>query len=379
MTKIPMIDLAAQRARLGYRIEQAIGRVLAHGRFVMGPEVGELEERLAGYCDARHAVSCSSGTDALLLALMAWGTGPGDAVFVPAFTFAATAEVVALAGATPVFVDVDPVTYTLDPASLAAAIDGVAELRPAGIIAVDLYGQPADYNAIGAVAAGNGMWVLSDAAQSFGSTLDGRGVGTYGAVSATSFFPTKPLGCYGDGGAVFTADDDLADRMRSLRAHGQGDHPYDHRLIGINGRLDTIQAAVLLQKIDVLAEELAARRRLAERYETALAGLVTVPTVAAGARSAWAQYTVLVDDRDHVVPRLKASGIATAVHYPLPLQRQPAYAGFPVGPGGTPVADALAQRVLSLPMHPYLDDADQDRVIGAMQEAHLTTAGRNLR
>lgn len=380
MTPVAMVDLAAQRARLGGRVERAMARVLAHGRFVMGPEVFELEERLAGDRDVRHAISCSSGTDALLLALLAVGAGPGDAVFLPAFTFAATAEVVALAGATPVFVDVDPATYNLDSASLESAIAGLHPgLRPVGVIAVDLFGQPADYERVGVVAAAAGMWVLSDAAQSFGSTLQGRPMGTLAAVTATSFFPTKPLGCYGDGGAVFTADDDLADRMRSLRTHGRGEHPYDHRLIGINGRLDTIQAAVLLQKLDIIDDELAARRRLAERYDDALGGLVTLPTIAAGARSAWAQYTIQVDDRDALARHLAEQGVATAVHYPLPVPHQPAYVRFPVVPGGVPVADALATRVLSIPVHPYLSEADQDRVVSAIRDARLAAAGRTIR
>ena len=369
---VALIDLAAQRARLGDRVERAIGRVLEHGRFIMGPEVQELEQRLAAFSGARHAIGCGSGTDALLLALMAWQAGPGDAVFVPAFTFAATAEVVALVGATPVFVDVDPVSYNLDVASLQRAIASAARdvgLRPAGVIAVDLFGVPADHDAIGAVAADHGMWVLADTAQSFGATLHGAGAGTFGTVSATSFFPTKPLGCYGDGGAVFTEDDDLANRMRSLRVHGAGDSAYDHRLIGINGRLDTIQAAVLLQKLDLLPEELAARERLAGRYAVELADLVTVPTVGEGRTSAWAQYTVQVERREVVAARLAGWGVPTAVHYPKSLHHQHAYRAFPVAPGGLPVAEALAERVLSLPVHPYLEAAAQMRVIGAVRRA----------
>jgi dTDP-4-amino-4,6-dideoxygalactose transaminase len=344
----------------------------------MGPEVFELEKRLAAFCDARHAIGCSSGTDALLLALMAWKVGPGDAVFVPAFTFAATAEAVALVGATPVFVDVDAVSFNLDVASLEAAVTLLARtsaLRPVGVIAVDLFGQPADYHAIDAVAAAHGLWVLADAAQSFGSTLHGRGVGAYATVSATSFFPTKPLGAYGDGGAVFTSDDELAARMRSLRLHGQGSSAYDHRHIGINGRLDTIQAAILLEKLDVLDEELTTRRRLAATYSAALAGAVVVPTVRAEATSAWAQYTVQVDRRDQVASRLDELGVPTAVHYPMSLNRQRAYAGFPVAPGGVPVAEALARRVLSLPVHPYLEAAAQQRVIDALHRAVAVDAG----
>lgn len=371
---VGLIDLAAQRARLGPGLDDAVRRVLEHGRFILGPEVAELEERLAAYCGARHAVACASGTDALLLALLAWAVGPGDAVFVPAFTFAATAEVVALAGATPVFVDVDPVSYNIDPGSLGAAVEATMELQPAGVIPVDLFGQPADYEAIEVIAGGNGMWVLADAAQSFGATRHGRWAGTLGTAAATSFFPTKPLGCYGDGGAVFTADDDLADRLRSLRAHGRGADAYDHVRIGVTARLDTIQAAVLLEKLPVLDEELAARRRLAARYSAALADVVVVPTVGEGMESAWAQYTVQLDDRDAVAACLADQGIATAVHYPRALCHQPAYRGFPVAPGGVPVAEALARRVLSLPLHPYLPPAAQDRVIAAVRRALGGTA-----
>jgi dTDP-4-amino-4,6-dideoxygalactose transaminase len=374
------LDLAAQRARLGDRIERAIARVVEHGRFIMGPEVLELEERLAAFCGAPHAVSCSSGTDALLLALMAWGVGPGDAVFVPAFTFAASAEVIVLAGATPVFVDVDPVTFNLDIASLEAAVSAGVGLRPAGVIAVDLFGQPADYDAILALAGEHGMWVLSDAAQSFGSTLHGRGAGTYADAVATSFFPTKPLGGYGDGGAVFTADAGMADRLRSHRVHGQGDHSYDHPRIGMTGRLDTIQAAVLLQKLDILGEEIDARQRLADHYSAELSDVAVVPVIDPRATSAWAQYTVQVDCRDAVAARMAACGVPTAVFYPKPLHRQPAYARFPVAPGGLPVAEAVSQRVLSLPVHPYLTEGAQRRVIDALRRAvvELRTAGGSV-
>ena len=374
------LDLAAQRSRLGDRVEQAIQRVVEHGRFIMGPEVFELEERLAAFCGAPHAVSCSSGTDALLLALMGWGVGSGDAVFVPAFTFAASAEVIVLAGATPVFVDVDPATFNLDVASLEAAVTADLGRRPAGVIAVDLFGQPADYDAIRALAAEHGMWVLSDAAQSFGSTLDGRGAGTYGDAVATSFFPTKPLGCYGDGGAVFTAEAEMAARLRSLRVHGEGEHPYDHPRIGMTGRLDTIQAAILLQKLDILGEEIEARQRLAERYSAELSEVAVVPTVDKRASSAWAQYTVQLDCRDAVAARMAEWGVPTAVYYPKPVHHQPAYAGFPVAPGGLPVAEAVPQRVLSLPVHPYMTEGAQGRVIDALRRAvaELRMAGGSV-
>lgn len=377
MTEEPItpLDLGAQRARLGDRIERAIQRVVEHGRFIMGPEVFEFEERLAAFGGAPHAVSCSSGTDALLLALMAWGVGPGDAVFVPAFTFAASAEAIVLAGATPVFVDVDPVTFTLDVASLRAAVRVDMGLRPAGVIAVDLFGQPADYDAIGGLAAAHGMWVLADAAQSFGSAFDGRGAGAYGDAAATSFFPTKPLGCYGDGGAVFTADAEMAARLRSHRIHGQGEHAYDHPRIGMTGRLDTIQAAILLQKLDILGEEIEARQRLADRYSAELTGVAALPVIDPRATSAWAQYTVQLDCRDAVAARMAEWGVPTAVYYPTPVHRQPAYAGFPVAPGGAPAAEALAQRVLSLPLHPYLTAGAQDRVIDGLRRAVAETSG----
>lgn len=366
---ITPLDLAAQRARLGDGIDRAMARVMEHGRFIMGPEVFELEERLAAFCGAPHAVSCSSGTDALLLALMAWGVGSGDAVFVPALTFAASAEVIVLAGATPVFVDIDPVTLNVDVESLRAAVATVRGLRPAGVIAVDLFGLPADYDAIRALAGEHGMWVLADAAQSFGSTLHGRGAGTYGDAVATSFFPTKPLGCYGDGGAVFTADAEMAARLRSHRIHGQGEHPFDHPRIGITGRLDTLQAAVLLQKLDILSEEIAARQRLADRYSAELADVAVVPVVDPRATSAWAQYTVQVDCRDAVAARMAERGVPTTVYYPKPIHHQAAYARYPVAPGGIPVAEAVTQRVLSLPAHPYLTEGAQSRVIDAMRGA----------
>lgn len=377
---ITPLDLAAQRARLGDRIDRAIQRVVEHGRFIMGPEVAELEARLAEFCGAPHAVSCSSGTDALLLALMAWGVGPGDAVFVPAFTFAASAEVIVLAGATPVFVDIDPATFNLDVGSLRAAVAAERGLRPAGVIAVDLFGQPADYDAIQALAAEHGMWVLSDAAQSFGSTFHGRGAGTYADAVATSFFPTKPLGCYGDGGAVFTADAEMAARLRSHRVHGQGEHAYDHPRIGITGRLDTLQAAVLLPKLDILGEEIAARQRLADRYSAELADVAVVPVIDSRATSAWAQYTVQIDCRDAVAARVAEWGVPTAVYYPKPVAHQPAYAGYPVAPGGIPAAEAVSQRVLSLPVHPYLTEGAQGRVIDAVRRAvtELRTAGGSV-
>jgi len=365
---IAFIDLQAQRIRLGNRIDEAIGRVLEHGRFIMGPEVRTLEERLAALAGVKHVVTCASGTDALQLPLMAWGIGPQDAVFVPAFTFAATAEVVALVGATPVFVDVLDESFNIDPHSLEAAIASVAaegRLRPAAVIPVDLFGQPADYDVIRPLAETHGLRVLADTAQGFGAVYRGCRTGSIGDVAATSFFPAKPLGCYGDGGAVFTDDDGVAAIMRSLRVHGQGSDKYDNVRIGMNGRLDTVQAAVLLEKLSIFEDEIATRQAVAERYAAGLGDMVEAPALIAGASSAWAQYTIKLDDRDSVATRLKANGIPTAIYYPRPLHRQSAYRDYPIAPAGLPVSESLAKRVLSLPMHPYLDAAVQDRIVAA--------------
>ncbi len=364
-----LIDLHAQRRRLGARIDAAIARVLEHGRFILGPEVDALEERLARFSGAAHVVTCASGTDALLLALMARGVGPGDAVAVPAFTFVAPAEVVAVLGAAPVFVDVRPDTFNLDAASLPAAVEAASGrgLRLAGAVAVDLFGQPADYDAIAPVAAAHGLWVLADAAQSFGAALHGRRVGKLAAVTATSFFPAKPLGAYGDGGALLTDDPELADAVRSLRMHGQGQHRYEHVRIGLNARLDTLQAAVLLEKLGIFEEELAARQVVADRYHDGLADVVQVPEVLAGATSTWAQYTIRAEGRDQVVEELGRRGVPTAVHYPRPLHHQPAFRTFPRA-GQLGVSERLAREVLSLPMHPYLDLTQQELVIAAVRE-----------
>lgn len=369
---IAFIDLKAQHRRLGRRIEEAIGQVLEHGRFIMGPEVRTLEQRLADFAGVKHVITCASGTDALQLPLMAWGIGPGDAVFVPTFTFAATAEVVALVGATPVFVDVLEDSFNMDPASLETAVDSVAaegRLRPAAVIPVDLFGQPADYDALLPLAETHGLRVLSDAAQSFGASYRGKRAGSIGDVAATSFFPAKPLGCYGDGGAIFTDDDDVAAVMRSLRVHGQGSDKYDNVRIGMNGRLDTMQAAILLEKLAIFEEEIAARQIVADGYARRLAAAVDVPGVMADTVSAWAQYTIKLGDRDGVAARLKAAGIPTAIYYPRPLHRQTAYRDYPAAPSGLPVSEALAERVLSLPMHPYLDDGTQDRIVAAVINA----------
>ncbi|MCH8077373.1 MAG: DegT/DnrJ/EryC1/StrS family aminotransferase [SAR324 cluster bacterium] len=368
---IPFIDLQAQRRRIKPEIDQAIARVLEHGRFIMGPEVAELETRLSEFCGARHTIVCASGTDALALALMAWETGPGHAVFVPAYTFVATAEVVAWCGATPVFVDVLEDTFNMDPASLEVAIAAAPEmgLTPKAVIPVDMFGLPANYPAILPLAEKHGLPVLADAAQSFGATLGGQRMGTFGQITATSFFPAKPLGCYGDGGAVFTGDDGLDHILRSLRVHGQGGDKYDNVRIGINGRLDTLQAAILLQKLTVFEDEIAARTRVAARYGEGLREVARIPDTVEGVMSTWAQYTLLIENRDRVAARLKEAGIPTAIYYPIPLNAQKGYMKYPSVPGGVPVSDNLATRAISLPMHPYLEAPVQDRIIEAVREA----------
>jgi dTDP-4-amino-4,6-dideoxygalactose transaminase len=369
---IEFIDLGAQRRRLGRRIDEAILRVVDHGKYIMGPEVAVFEQELAAFCGAKHVLSCANGTDALGLALMAKGVKPGQAVLVPSFTFAATAEVVAWFDAVPVFVDVLEHTFNMDPVSLEAGIATAKRLglEPAGIIPVDLFGLPAGYDEILAIAAADGLWVICDAAQSFGAVYKGRNVGTLGDITATSFFPAKPLGCYGDGGAVFTDDDDIAAVLKSLRVHGQGGDKYDNVRIGMNARLDTIQAAVLSEKLRVFAEELEARNQVAARYEDSLEEAVTVPTIPLGATSVWAQYTVRLPngrDRDAVAAALKASGVPTAVYYAKPLHGQTAYRHYPTAGNGLPVSDRLASEVLSLPMHPYLDDGTQDHIVAALR------------
>ncbi len=364
------IDLAAQQAPIRKRIDDAVARVLDHGRYIMGPEVAELEAELATASGAAHVVSCASGTDALVLALLARGVGPGDAVCVPSFTFAATAEAVALLGAVPYFVDVDEATFDLDPEHLAAALASPPEgTTVRGVVPVDLFGQPAAYGPIGELAAAHGAWVVADAAQSFGATQGGRPVGSLVELTTTSFFPAKPLGCYGDGGAVFATSEEDAEVLRSLRVHGSGTHKYDNTRIGINGRLDTIQAAILLEKLRVFPEELVARQRVADRYASALADVADVPGLAPDRTSAWAQYTIRVPDRDGVAARLRDAGVPTAVYYPRPLHRQTAYERFPAGPGGLATSEGLADDVLSLPMHPYLADEDVDAVAAAVAGA----------
>ena len=370
---IPFIDVAAQRRRLGTAVDDAVTRVLNHCQFILGPEVRAFETELAAFCGARNVVSCASGTDALVLALRAMGVGPGDAVLCPSFTFCATAEVVALVGAIPVFVDVDATTFNIDAKGIAGAVATArqAGLNPKAIIPVDLFGLPADYGAIRVAAEADNLLVLDDAAQSFGATYNNRRLGTFGLCTATSFFPAKPLGCYGDGGAVITDDDGLADAMRSLRVHGQGIDKYDNVRIGLASRLDTIQAAILIEKLKIFPDEIDARNAVARRYNEGLSDIVTVPSVPSGITSVWAQYTIQVEGgrRDVLAAALKAERIPTAIYYPIPLHRQQAYKQYPVGKGGVAVSDRLAGEVISLPMHAYLDTSTQDRIIDATRRA----------
>ncbi len=355
------IDLKTQYQRLKTEIDAGIARVLAHGQFILGPEVAELEEKLAAYVGGKHCITCANGTDALQIAQMALGIGPGDEVITPGFTYIATAETVALLGAKPVYVDVDPRTYTLDPALLEAAITP----RTKAIVPVSLYGQCADMDAINAIAARHGIAVVEDAAQSFGASYKGRKSGNLSSIACTSFFPSKPLGCYGDGGAIFTSDDELAKIIRQIARHGQDRH-YHHIRVGVNSRMDTLQAAVLLVKFEIFDEELQLRQQVAQTYTRLFnqAGITTTPYVEAHNTSAWAQYTIQVKQRDAIQQKLKAVGIPTAVHYPIPLNRQPAVAD---ASAELPVGDAIAQRVMSLPIHPYLGESTVTGIVVAAQ------------
>ncbi|HEX4295050.1 MAG TPA: DegT/DnrJ/EryC1/StrS aminotransferase family protein [Rhizomicrobium sp.] len=369
---IALIDLQAQRRRLGEPLERAILDAVQGGQWVMGPQVAQLEKQLADFVGMKHCIACANGTDALMIVLRAWDVGPGDAVFVPAFTFAASAEVVALVGATPVFVDVFEDTYNIDPASLEAAIAMVrreGKLKPRVVMPVDLFGQTADYRVLEPLVKREGMKLLCDAAQGFGALLDGRRAGGIGDAASTSFFPAKPLGCYGDGGATFTNDDELDTTLRSIRVHGQGSDKYENVRIGVNSRLDTIQAAVLLEKMKIFPEEIELREAVAQRYSKAFraSNRIVVPRVIDGAQSTWAQYTIQVPDRDRLQSALKAKDIPTAVYYPIPLSQQKGYKHYPSAP--TPVSEKISKSVVSLPMHPYLDAATQDRVIAAVLEA----------
>lgn len=368
---IPFIDVAAQRRRLGSAIDEATKRVLDHCQFLMGPEVAAFESQLAAFCGAKHALSCSSGTDALVMVLMARGIGRGDAVFCPTFTFCATAESVALVGATPVFVDVHADTFNLDVASLRSAIATAkaAGLTPKAVIPVDLFGLPADHDAIAEVAKAEKLFVLDDAAQGFGGLYKGRAVGTFGHATATSFFPAKPLGCYGDGGAVLTDDDELLAVLKSVRVHGGGSDKYDNVRLGLTARLDTIQAAVLIEKLKIFRDEIETRNRVAARYSHALKDVATIPVVPDGYTSVWAQYTIRLAPgrRDVLAPALQAEGIPTAIYYAKPLHKQTAYRDFPVAAAGLAVSERLADEVISLPMHAYLDEATQDRIVEAVR------------
>lgn len=374
---VPFIDLGAQRKRLGSSIDEAVTRVLNHCQFINGPEVIQIETELAKYCGAKHVISCASGTDALMMVLMAMKVGPGDAVLCPSFTFCATGEAVALVGASPVFVEVDEVTFNISADSVKRGIATArkAGLKPRAIIPVDLFGQPADLDAVSAIAEAEGMFVLEDAAQAFGATYKGKRIGTSALATTTSFFPAKPLGCFGDGGAIFTDDDQLAADLRSIRIHGQGSDKYDNVRLGITGRLDTIQAAVLLEKLKIFDDEIAARNKVADRYARSLGNLVTVPRVAEGNTSIWACYTIRLPkgtDRDAFANALKAQGVPSAIYYAKSMHMQTAYKGYPVADGGLPVCEALSSDVISLPVHAYLDEETQDRVIKAVREALAT-------
>jgi dTDP-4-amino-4,6-dideoxygalactose transaminase len=371
---VPFIDIGAQRRRLGKSIDEAVSRVLTHCQFINGPEVTQLEALLADFSGAKHVVSCASGTDALLMVLMAKGIGRGDAVLCPSFTFCATGEAVALTGATPVFVDVDEATFNIDAASLKRGIATARKLglKPKAVIPVDLFGQSADHAAIGAVADAEGLFVLDDAAQGFGASYKGRRLGSFGLATATSFFPAKPLGCFGDGGAIFTDDAELAQTLRSVRVHGQGSDKYDNVRLGLTGRLDTMQAAILIEKLKIFEDEIAARNAVAERYARGLGNLVTVPHLAAGCTSVWAQYTIRLPkgtDRDGFAAALKVQGVPTAIYYPKSMHQQTAYRDFPVAEGGLPVSEKLSEDVISLPMHAYLDAPTQERIIAAVRGA----------
>ncbi|WP_166418822.1 DegT/DnrJ/EryC1/StrS family aminotransferase [Cochlodiniinecator piscidefendens] len=369
---IPFIDLATQQHRIRSKILKRFEAILDHGQYIMGPEIVELEQGLQDFCGAKHAISCSNGTDALLLAVMALGASEGDAILCPSFTFAATAEIIPCVGATPIFVDIDPVTFNMDVDSLKSGIVLAQEkgLNLKGVIAVDLFGLAADYDPIIATAREHGMWVISDSAQGFGAIYKGKRTGSIGDIATTSFFPAKPLGGYGDGGAVFTNDDELANILKSLRVHGQGTDKYDNVRIGMNGRLDTLQAAVLIEKLALYPEEIDLRQKVADRYAAGLNGVVETPVVPEGYGSVWAQYTVKLPegtDRTAVQAALKEANVPSAVYYPIPLHQQTAYKHWPSATASLANTEALAPRVLSLPMHPYLSEDDQNQVIAALK------------
>ena len=373
------VDLSKQLEHIRQSVDDKIKKVLDHGKFVFGPEIQELETKLAEFAGAKYCISCSSGTDALLLALMAYDVGPGDAVFTTPFTFVATAEVIALLGATPVFVDIDPETFNICPEKLRDAVKNLKNskkpapcfsdnLRPKGIIAVDLFGLPADYDAINAIARVNGLFVVEDAAQSFGGKYKEKMAGNLSDIAATSFFPAKPLGCYGDGGALLTNKNSLADKIISLKDHGKGQDRYNNVRIGINGRLDTLQAAILLAKLEIFRLEIKQRQEVAERYSRGLKDIVKIPRIPDGYMSAWAQYSILSDNRAETMARLKEVGVPTAIYYPRPLHLQEAFSFLGYRVGSMPVSENISQRVFSLPMHPYLDVQNQNLIIKTLKK-----------
>jgi UDP-2-acetamido-2-deoxy-ribo-hexuluronate aminotransferase len=374
------IDLKKQQERIREKIESGIKKVLDSGQYIMGPEIKELEKKLAEYVGVNHAIGCASGTDALLMALMAYEVGPGDAVFTTPFTFVATAEVISLLGATPVFVDIEPDTFNIDPEKLEQAIIAVEQggspeyplpigadgLVPKGVIPVDLFGQAANYAIINETAEKHGLFVIEDACQSFGAEYKGKKACSLADIACTSFFPAKPLGCYGDGGMVFTDDDELAKKMISIRVHGSGSDKYDNIRLGINGRLDTLQAGILLAKFEIFPEEMELRQTVAKRYSEYLKGGVAVPFVAKGCKSAWAQYSILCNNRDELISRLKTAGIPSAIYYPMPLHLQGAYKYLGYQKGSFPVSEKIAGRIFSIPMHPYLTEEDQKAIASAI-------------
>jgi dTDP-4-amino-4,6-dideoxygalactose transaminase len=371
---IPFIDLKAQYRRIQDEVKSGIDAVLEHGAYIMGPEIRDIESTLAEFCSVKHAVGCASGTDALTMALLSLGVGPGDAVFTTPFTFMATAETVALLGATPVFVDIDPVTYNIDPADLRRKISKVHDeqkLTPRGVIAVDIFGVPADYDRIEPMAKNNGLFLIVDAAQSFGATYKGRPVCSFGDVACTSFFPAKPLGCYGDGGMVFTDDDTLNELLLSVRVHGQGKDKYDNERLGITGRLDSMQAAVLKAKFTIFPEEIELRNKVADRYARELAAVpdLVAPSVPDDCVGVWAQYCVMARDSRHraeLQAKLQAEGIPSPIYYPIPLHLQTAYASLGYQKGDLPVSENVAERIFALPMYPYLSTEHQDLVVSTL-------------
>lgn len=366
---IPFIALNDQYKRLKPVVDERIQRVLDHGQFIMGPEIGELETELAKFAGVRHVIGCSSGTDALLMILMAWGIGPGHAVFVPTFTFIATAEVVSLSGATPVFVDIDSKTYNMDPESLESAVERVKReerLTPKAVIPVDMFGLPVDYDAIEAIAKRHGLKVLEDAAQSFGARYKGKRACSLGDAAATSFFPAKPLGCYGDGGAIFLDDDKTAGIIRSIRVHGQGENKYENIRIGLNGRLDTLQAAVLLAKMTVFEEEMKVKNEIAARYTEGFQDRFVTPYIPHGSASVWAQYSLQassLEERESYLKKYKDAGVPTVIYYPKPLHLQKAFSSLGYKEGDLPVAEEISKKIFSVPMHPYLSGELVERII----------------